>query len=199
MLGGIGIEVVSAQDVGIVEEPEENGATFGENALIKARFVARKTGEWALADDSGVTIDALNGEPGVRTARWGAEEGKIQNPKSKTQKGARLEESRLVDYTLMRMKDVPEGKRQATFHSVVALVSPMGEEWTFEGIVPGEIALIPQGTPREKLPFDVLFRPLGHDRTYAQMSDEEKNTLSHRGRAFGKLMEFLRSDSNFRS
>lgn len=176
MLSGLDFEIVSAADVGIFEEPEENGKTFEENARLKARFVANKTKEWSVADDSGVMIDALGGEPGVLTARWAGE-------------GAGADT--MVKYTLERMKDVSEGMRQATFHSVVAIVSPQGEEWIFDGEVAGEFVTIPRGTPRLKLPYDVLFQPLGHDRTFAQMSDEEKNTLSHRGQAFGKLKEFL--------
>lgn len=178
LVDGLGIEVMSADEAGVHDDVIEDGETFEENALKKARFVASQVGEWAVADDSGVTIDALGGRPGVYTARWAGE-------------GASDEQ--LVAHTLEQMKDVEEGRRGASFHCVVALVSPEGEEQTFEGVVEGSIALSPRGTPRKKLPYDVLFCPIGHNRTFAEMSDEEKNSLSHRGKAFQKLREFLSS------
>jgi len=190
LLGDLNIEVASADEAGVHDDVEEDGMTFEENALKKARFVASTTGEWAVADDSGITIDALDGRPGVYTARWAGE-------------GASDEE--LVRHTLEQLKDVEEGRRGASFHSVVALVSPQNESWTFEGIVEGEVVVTPRGTPRVKLPYDVLFCPfplrstqssfegqVGHNRTFAEMSDEQKNALSHRGRAFAKLKKFLR-------
>lgn len=176
LLSDLAIEVLSADEAGVTQDVEEDGETFEENALKKARFVAEQTGQWAVADDSGVTIDALGGRPGVYTARWAGE-------------GAGDEG--LIRHTLEQMKDVEEGRRGASFHSVVALVSPEGEEQTFEGVVEGSIVLSPRGTPRKKLPYDVLFCPVGHNRTFAEMSDAEKNTLSHRGRAFQKLIKFL--------
>lgn len=173
-----GVEVLSAEEVGVVDDVVEDGTTFAENALKKARFVAEQTGEWAVADDSGITIDVLDGRPGVYTARWAGE-------------GASDEQ--LIKYTLEQLKDVEEGKRGATFHSVAALVSPQHESWTFEGLVEGEVVIEPRGTPRSKLPYDVIFQPSGFDQTFAQMTDEEKNRLSHRGRAFEKLKMFIKS------
>ncbi|MBI4257060.1 RdgB/HAM1 family non-canonical purine NTP pyrophosphatase [Candidatus Uhrbacteria bacterium] len=178
LVADLGMDVLSADEAGVHEDVEEDGTTFAENALKKARFVASTTGEWAVADDSGITIDALGGRPGVYTARWAGE-------------GASDEE--LVRHTLEQLKDVDEGKRGASFHSVVALVSPEGEEWTFEGIVEGTVVMSTRGTPRPKLPYDVLFCPIGHNHTFAQMPDEEKNALSHRGKAFEKLKKFLQN------
>ena len=178
LLGDLNIEVASADEAGVHDDVEEDGMTFEENALKKARFVASTTGEWAVADDSGITIDALDGRPGVYTARWAGE-------------GASDEE--LVRHTLEQLKDVEEERRGAAFHSVVALVSSDGEEQTFEGVVEGNVVLDPRGTHRPKLPYDVLFCPVGHNRTFAEMSDEQKNALSHRGRAFQKLKAFLRT------
>ena len=108
MLQDLGVEVVSAKEAGVHEEPEENGSTFAQNALIKARFVAARTGEWAVADDSGVTIEALGGWPGIYSGRWIGDGG--------------YEE--IVNGTLEKMKAIPPGKRTAVFYSVAALVSP---------------------------------------------------------------------------
>lgn len=178
LLSDLDVEVQSADEARVTQEAVEDGTTFADNALKKARFVASVTGEWAVADDSGITIDALGGRPGVHTARWAGE-------------GASDEQ--LVTHTLEQLKDVEEGRRGASFHCVVVLVSPEGEERTFEGVVEGSIVPAPRGTPRRKLPYDVLFQPDGFDRTFAEMSDQQKNALSHRGRAFGKVKAFLLS------
>ena len=102
LVADLGMDVLSADEAGVHEDVEEDGTTFAENAFKKARFVASKTGEWAVADDSGIMIDALAGRPGVYTARWAGE-------------GASDEE--LVRHTLEQLKDVEEGKRGASFHS----------------------------------------------------------------------------------
>ena len=171
------IDVCSADEAGVTEGVVEDGKPFEKNALKKARFVASSSGEWAVADDSGICIDALDGAPGVNTARWA---------------GPDAGDEGLVRHTLEVLKDVPEGQRDATFMSCIALVAPDGREWTFEGHVNGSVAREARGTNRPKLPYDVLFIPEGHDRTFAQMSDEEKNSMSHRGRAFEQLKTFLR-------
>lgn len=178
LMSGLGIEVLSAEEAGVHEDPVEDGVTFAQNALKKARFIAEKTHQWSVADDSGMCIDALDGRPGVFSARWA---------------GKGTGDEGIVSHTLEQMKDVKEGRRGASFHSVVALVSPQGKGWTFEGVVEGRIAVSPRGTPRTKLAYDVLFEPVGYDKTYAEMSDEEKNVLSHRGQAFQKLKTFLNS------
>ncbi|MBI5793876.1 RdgB/HAM1 family non-canonical purine NTP pyrophosphatase [Candidatus Uhrbacteria bacterium] len=176
LMADLGLEILSAEEAGVHEDPVEDGLTFAENALKKARFVAVKTGEWAVADDSGMMIDALDGRPGVHSARWAGE-------------GAG--DAGLVNHTLEQLRDVEESARGASFHSVVALVSPEGHEWTFEGVIEGHVVSTPRGTPRPKLADDVLFVPVGYDKTFAQMSDEQKNALSHRGQAFQKLKEHL--------
>jgi XTP/dITP diphosphohydrolase len=202
LLADLNIQVMSAQEAGVSEDVVEDGETFEENALKKARFVAEQTGEWAVADDSGIMIDVLDGRPGVYTARWA---------------GDGASDEQLVSHTLDQLKDVEEGHRGASFHCVVALVSPENQEWTFEGVVEGKIVSEPRGTNRPKLPYDLIFCPIplrptsssfrrrsesyggqvegqvGHNVTFAQMTDGQKNALSHRGRAFQKLKEFLKS------
>ena len=175
LLTGLSIEVVSAVEVGITDEVKEDAKTFEENALKKARFVAQKSKTWALADDSGICIDALDGAPGVETARWA---GPREN---------------LIPHTLKKMKNIPEGKRQATFYSVVALVSPNGEEHIFKGEIHGELTTTPHGIALPQLPYDVIFIPKGYKQTFAQMPAELKNSISHRGLAFIELKKFLQS------
>ena len=175
------IEVLSAKEAGVIEDVVEDKETFEDNSEKKARFVSEQTGEWAIADDSGICIEALGCRPGVYTARWAGE-------------GASGDD--LVRHTLEQMKDIPEGKRQAYFETAAVLISPTGEKYVFTGRVQGRLALAPQGIPRPKLPYDLIFIPEGHDRTFAEMSDDEKNALSHRGEAFRKFKVFLEKEKD---
>lgn len=176
LLDGLNVELVSAADVGYTDEIPETGSTFAENAREKARAVARATGEWTLADDSGICINALGGEPGIRTARWAALEGSSLG---------------LAQYTLERMKDVPDDKRQARFESHLVLVSPQGEEHRFSGVVNGAVSRFERGVALPKLPYDTVFVPEGETRTFGEIPREIKNSMSHRGRAFQQLKKFL--------
>lgn len=178
LLAGLPVEALSADEAGVRDDVVEDGATFEENAMKKARHAAKRTDQWAVADDSGICIDAFNGAPGVHTARWAGE-------------GASSET--LVQHTLRQLANVPEGQRRAHFQSTLVLVDPDGRTWTFTGVVYGRIPLEPRGALREKLPYDRIFIPDGYDRTFAEMPDKEKNSLSHRGLAFQKLREFLES------
>ena len=176
LLADLRVAVMSAEEAGGHDDVVEDGKTFEENALKKARHVAERTRKWGVADDSGICIDALDGAPGVYTARW-------------TGEGA--SDVTLVQHTLATMSGIPDGKRQANFESAIALVAPDGRHWIFTGSVGGSVAVEPRGTPRDKLPYDRIFIPDGHSRTFAEMPDEEKNALSHRGLAFQKLRLFL--------
>ncbi|KKR57456.1 MAG: Non-canonical purine NTP pyrophosphatase [Candidatus Uhrbacteria bacterium GW2011_GWE2_40_58] len=182
MLANLGIEVMSATEAGVTQEPEETGETFKANALMKAQEIAKACGHWCVADDSGICIEALGGRPGVYTARWAGE-------------GASDEQ--LIAYTLEQMKEVPEGKRGAQFVCCAALVSPDGESWVFEGIVEGKLATESRGVSRAKLPYDSVFIPEGYHLTFAEMDEALKHTMSHRGRAFQKLKTFLVSEEVF--
>lgn len=173
ILAGLNVTVVSADEAGLTEEVVEDGETFSENALKKARFVSTRTGQWAVADDSGLCVDALGGAPGVHSARYmPTDEGKIQG-------------------ILRQMKDVPDTERRAWFESAAALAASDGREWVFSGRIYGRITRQPQGTPRRGLPFDAIFVPDGHKVTFAEMTEEEKNSLSHRGAAFRELKGLL--------
>lgn len=180
ILGELKVDISSAKEVGVTLDIVEDGVTFEENAFKKARFVAEKSKEWAIADDSGLCIKALGNAPGVFSARWAGE-------------GASDEE--IIRHTLGKVKDIPEEKREAWFETVVALVTPNGKHWIFKGRVEGRIAKTPRGKPRPKLPYDLIFIPEGCDQTFAEISDEEKNTLSSRGLALKQLKEFLKSRS----
>lgn len=178
MLKDLEVEVVSQDEAGVTDEVVEDGQTFEENALKKARFVTERTGQWAIADDSGICIAALGGKPGVHSARWA---------------GSEAVDGEIVQFTLAQMEGVPDSKRQAYFESAVALTTSNGQEWVFHGIVNGQVSREPRGNPRLKLPYDMIFIPEGHTRTFAEMSDAEKNSMSHRGRAFAQLREFLKT------
>jgi len=177
LLSDLAIEVLSAEEAGIKDEVTEDGKTFAENSLKKARFAAQVSGGWAVADDSGICLEALAGRPGVHSARWA---------------GAAASGKELVDFTLEQIKDIESAELAAHFASAVALVSPTGREWVFQGQVDGQVIKTPRGEPRPKLPYDVIFVPQGQQRTFAEMTEAEKNQLSHRGIAFAKLKDFLR-------
>jgi XTP/dITP diphosphohydrolase len=175
ILSGLNIEILSAEDVGVFEDAVEDGQTFEENAFKKAKFVVEKTDEWAVADDSGICIRALNGAPGINSARWAGDRETVDP----------------AEYTLSKMLDVPEKKRDAWFKSAAVLYAPDGRYWIFRGIVEGTVSKERRGIPRPRLPYDTIFMPTGHNRTFAEMSDAEKNSLSHRGLAFRQLREFV--------
>ncbi len=160
---------------GLSEYPEmpevpETGATFTENALLKARAVVKHTGRPAVAEDSGLCIDALNGMPGVLSARWAGRHGDDE---------ANL---RLV---LGQLADVPADRRAGHFACVAALVLPSGREHVTEGTVSGRITDAPRGT--NGFGYDPIFVPAGSELTTAEMSPEAKDAISHRGRALRAL------------
>ncbi len=166
-------DVVSMKEAGIDPEIEENGATFTENAVIKAQTVADAlAGEKevrecvVLADDSGLVIDCLNGEPGIYSARYLGEETPF------SEKSADL---------LRRMKDVPEQERSARFVCAIAAVFPDGEVVTTEGTVEGRIGYELKGN--NGFGYDPIFYLPEYGRTAAELTDEEKNQISHRSRA----------------
>ena len=170
------IEIVSLRECGIVEDIPENEPTLEGNALAKARYIYERTGFNCFADDTGLEVDALGGEPGVRSARYATDGHDDEANK------------RLL---LERLQGVEN--RAAQFRTAVALILG-GKEYLFEGIVRGEIALEQHG--EGGFGYDPLFFPEGGDLTFAQMSSEEKNAISHRGRAVRKLAEFLQQMGN---
>ncbi|WP_082406490.1 RdgB/HAM1 family non-canonical purine NTP pyrophosphatase [Microbacterium sp. No. 7] len=157
-------------------EPVEDGVTFAENALIKARTAAAHTGLPALADDSGICVDVLGGAPGVFSAYWA---------------GHRKDSTANLALLLDQLSDVADRHRAARFVSTIALVTPDGDEHVVEGVWPGRLATAPRG--ENGFGYDPAFIPDGDDRTAAELSPEEKNATSHRARAFVALAELLRA------
>jgi XTP/dITP diphosphohydrolase len=166
-------ELVTLRECGITEDIPENEPTLEGNALAKARYVYSRTGLNCFADDTGLEVDALNGEPGVRSARYATDGHDDEANK------------RLL---LERMQGVEN--RAAQFRTAVALIID-GKEYLFEGIVRGNIATEEHG--EGGFGYDPLFFPEGGEKTFAEMSAEAKNEISHRGRAVRKLAEFLQN------
>ena len=168
MLEAVGMpaRVLSLLDFHHLQLPEESGATLEENAILKAQAAAEHTGLIAIADDSGLEVEALGGAPGVHSKRFAGETA------TDPQRYGKL---------LELMKDVPEGKRQARFRCCIAIASPGAEPVVVEGIVPGRIAFCPAG--QHGFGYDPVFLPEGMDITMAQLPMAEKNKISHRSRA----------------
>ena len=167
-------EVVGLSDVPAYEEVPETGATFAENALIKAREAARRSGLPAVADDSGLSVDALNGMPGVLSARWA---------------GRAQDELANLLLVLDQVADVPDERRGAAFLCAAALVTPSGVEDVVYGRLDGVLTRAPRGGGG--FGYDPIFEPDGHTRTTAEMSAAEKDAISHRGRAFRALAPLI--------
>ena len=175
VLAGAHVELKGLDAFPGAPEVEETGATFEENAVLKASQVAKSTGHYALSDDSGLEVDALGGEPGVFSARYA---------------GANANDQKNLDKLLLELKPVPEGKRTARFRAVIALAAPDGSVVrTFSGAVEGAIGFSPAG--ENGFGYDPVFYPQGHDRTFAQMESGEKDAMSHRARALQKLKKYL--------
>ena len=165
--------------------PEENGATFADNATLKAVYYGRLApGEWVMADDSGLEVDALNGEPGVRSARFASDAGLVDSPDANDNTDVW---NNMV--LLQRLAGVPEAQRTARYHCVLAAVRDGQAVHTADGSVDGMILEAPRGTGG--FGYDPLFYLPSLERTMAEISLETKLTLSHRGRALEKLLLML--------
>lgn len=169
LLNPFGIECIGAGDLQL-GEPEETGATFLENATIKAQAAAREGARVALGDDSGLEVDALDGAPGIFSARWA---------------GANKDFDAAMKRILDALEQSKDGARTARFVCALVLAWPDGHCEAFEGTVEGEITDRPYGDAG--FGYDPIFRPLGHRCSFAEMETSQKQTLSHRARAFGAL------------
>ncbi|MBW6528230.1 RdgB/HAM1 family non-canonical purine NTP pyrophosphatase [Sphingomonas sp. RHCKR7] len=170
LLEGHGLDVISAGELDL-PEPEETGTTFVMNAELKARAAADLSGLPALADDSGLCVDALGGDPGIFSARWGGENKDFGRA------------MRLVEDKLAALPDAP---RTAHFVCALALAWPDGHVEWFEGRVDGTLVWPPRGDKGHG--YDPVFRPDGHDATFGEMDEPAKNAISHRGDAFRQLV-----------
>lgn len=172
LLSGFGLTVLGLDAFAHIGEIEETGTTFAENAALKARTVAQATGLVALADDSGLVVDALHGAPGVFSARYSGENATDETNNQKL---------------LNAMKDVPEDKRSCRFVSLVAAVAPNGAEALAEGRWEGRVLRAPRGSGG--FGYDPLFLDPELDKSAAELPREDKNARSHRGRALRALLE----------
>lgn len=177
ILAGLDVEILSAAEAGVMEEPVEDGETFAENALIKAKYVFERTKEWTVADDSGLCVEALNGAPGLVSARWAGENATGEEKAEKV---------------IGELGDLPVEKRVAYFETALVAISPAGERIDFSARIYGKIISERRGNMHHhRLPYDAIFIPDGWDKTFAEVTDEEKNAVSQRGQAFRKLKDYL--------
>lgn len=176
LLQDLPLDITSLRDEEIDFEPEEPGATFAENAILKASTFAGRSGLLTLADDSGLEIDRLGGAPGVHSARYGG-----------THRGEDVQRYELV---LRQLKDVPWAERTARFRCVVAIASPTGQVRTAEGVIEGIIAFESQG--EYGFGYDPIFFIPEFDCTMAQLPPETKNRISHRARAAQAALPIIR-------
>lgn len=167
------IQVITLDEIGCTEDIEETGTTIEENAIIKANYISQKYGMPCFADDTGLEIEALNGEPGVYSARYAGEDKNADKN---------------MDLVLKKMQN--ESNRKAQFKTVIAL-NINNEQHLFTGIVEGEIRKEKTGT--NGFGYDPIFEPEQLGKTFAEMTLDEKNTLSHRGRAVNQLVNFLKN------
>lgn len=167
------IQVITLDEIGCTEDIEETGTTIEENAIIKANYITQKYGMPCFADDTGLEIEALNGEPGVYSARYAGEDKNADKN---------------MDLVLEKMQN--ESNRKAQFKTVFAL-NINNEQHLFTGIVDGEIRKEKTGT--NGFGYDPIFEPEQLGKTFAEMTLDEKNTLSHRGRAVNQLVNFLKN------
>jgi XTP/dITP diphosphohydrolase len=167
----VGVETVSAAELGI-DEPDETGESFAENAALKAVAAAKGSALPALADDSGLEVKALGGEPGIHSARWG---------------GPAKDFGLAMERVHRELTDAGADDLTANFTCVLALAAPDGEVQIHEGKVFGTLAWPPRGT--RGFGYDPIFVPQGYDQTFGEMEPSLKDSISHRARAFEKLMQ----------
>jgi non-canonical purine NTP pyrophosphatase, rdgB/HAM1 family len=167
--------ILTLKDINYTEEIVENGTTFEENALIKARTICKYSGKTAISDDSGLSVDLLDGRPGVYSARYSKEQTDEKN----------------IEKVLLELNGQ---KSKAKFVSVIALVKPDGTELTFRGECHGEIIFEKRGT--NGFGYDPIFYVPSLDKTFAELSAEQKNSISHRKQSLEKFSQYLKEESD---
>lgn len=180
-LSDLPITLVSLTDVGITSHVEENGKTFEENARIKATHYAKDSGLPTIADDGGLEIDVLGGEPGVNSHRW-------------IHKDQEDEDEELIQHALLRLKDIPIEKRGAQLHLVIAFATPEGKTYTSEGMIRGVIPLQPSSYRRKGFPYrSLLYLPeLNKFYNHDELTEEENKKYNHRKKAVEQLIPVIR-------
>jgi XTP/dITP diphosphohydrolase len=172
------VALVGLEDYPDAPEVAETGATFEENALLKARAIAAFTGLPSVADDSGLCVDALNGMPGIFSARWSGTHG---------------DDKANLNLLLAQIADVPDERRQANFTCAAAIAYPDGATHVVLGKVTGRLIREPRGSGG--FGYDPIFVPDGYDVTTAEMTADEKDAISHRGKAFRALAAYIQGDT----
>ncbi|GHG70281.1 RdgB/HAM1 family non-canonical purine NTP pyrophosphatase [Streptomyces griseocarneus] len=172
---GLDVELVGADAYPEIPDVKETGVTFAENALLKAHALARATGHPAIADDSGLCVDVLSGAPGIFSARWAGRHG---------------DDKANLDLLLAQLSDIADEHRGAHFACAAALALPDGTERVVEGRLEGTLRHEPAGSGG--FGYDPVLQPLGESRTCAELTAEEKNAISHRGKAFRALVPVVR-------
>ena len=178
LLSSLGIIIVGLDDFPQIGDIEETGSTLLENSLIKSRTVFEITGLPSLADDTGLEVDALDGAPGVYSARFAGENATFKDN---------------VDKILSELDGAKVKRRTARFRTVISFVDKNTEIWD-EGVIEGNITNNPRGN--DGFGYDPVFQPINRSRTFAQMGDEEKNKISHRGLALVKMQKTLKNYFN---
>jgi XTP/dITP diphosphohydrolase len=173
---GLDVELVGADAYPEIPDVRETGLTFAENALLKAHALARATGLPAVADDSGLCVDVLNGAPGILSARWSGKHG---------------DDRANLELLLAQLSDIEEPHRGAHFACAAALALPDGTERVVEGRLLGTLRTAPAGT--NGFGYDPILQPLGETRTCAELTPAEKHAISHRGQAFRALAPVVQS------
>ena len=167
--------ILTLKDINYTEEIVEDGSTFEENALIKARTISKYSGKTAISDDSGLSVDLLDGRPGVYSARYSKEQTDEKN----------------IEKVLLELNGQ---KSKAKFVSVIALVKPNGTELTFRGECHGEIIFEKRGT--NGFGYDPIFYVPSLDKTFSELSSEQKNSISHRKQSLEKFSQYLKEESD---
>lgn len=179
IFNGLPVRILTPEEAGVTGDAVEDGKTLEENALKKAHFVWGHTKRWCLADDTGLFIDALGGRPGIHSARWA---------------GADATTEQIMRFTLEKLKDVAPPNRTATFQTVAVLIAPDGTPSTFTGAVKGVLLTKPRVPFQPKMPYSSLFVPDGQPKVWAEMKVDEENEVSHRGKAFRQVKEFIKRE-----
>jgi XTP/dITP diphosphohydrolase len=175
IFAGSPVSILSLDEAGIEGKAEETGTTLEENGLQKAHFAWERSHKWSMSDDSGLFIEALGGEPGVQAATWA---GKVSTEE-------------IMNYTLQKLEGIED--RRAMFKAVATLISPDGAVQTFMGEVPGKLLVSPRVPPSPDMPYSSIFVPDGYSKSWTEMTTDEVNAISHRGQAFRKMREYLKS------
>jgi len=179
ILGDLPYEFMSLDDLNLSGDCEENADSFEGNALLKARYYFQKSGLMTLTEDSGIIVDALQGELGVKTRRWGA--------------GEKATDEEWIDYFLRRIGDVPYQQRGAEFVCCSAIIDLEKNEHVFKGETLGTITQKLEAPIYGGLPLSSCFKPVGFDKVYSALSIQEKNSISHRGKAMKQVHDYLLS------